>query len=94
MAKRRYQVFIRLDFVRDAQAFLGECLSDDFDRYDEEHEDRWFDREGDVLVLDTNATCIDDIIKQLRVMYPTASYNIFRIQSSPVDVITEEDFSW
>lgn len=74
---RRYLVFIDSDYVRDAQAYLGESLSDDIDLYDEEHEDCWRAISGDMLILDRYAGSPQEVIGQVQEMYPDASSNIF-----------------
>lgn len=79
--KHRYEVFIKSDYVRDAQAYVGDCLSDDIDIFDEEHERFWNDCNGHILVFDGYAESIEDVKETLKKIYPDASDNIFYIKS-------------
>ena len=93
--KKYYQVFIKRDYVRDTQVFGGDCLSDDIDIYDEEHERNWHDAEGDLLILERYACDVQEIVSQIRQLYPDASHNIFRIQMfGPYGVYELDDISW
>lgn len=70
----RYLVFIKADYVRDAQAYLGE-LSEDI--FDDEHEENWRDINGPVLVLDGNFDSTIKMFDTIMKMYPTTDISIF-----------------
>lgn len=85
--KDRYLGFIRAEYIRDAQFFNGESYfdnngiyscSDDIDIYDEEHEDRWSDINGPVLVFDDKAESEESVIERLKSLY-SCSKNEFMV---------------
>lgn len=76
--KSRYLAFIRSEFVRDAQFYNGESLSDDIDIHDEEHEDNWSDINGSVLIFDGKAKSEKEVIGLLKLLY-SCSENEFLV---------------
>jgi hypothetical protein len=62
--KKTYVVCLDSSYIRDAQMFKAEELSDEeffeADRYDEEHENYWCDCEPDVFVAVVGATSEED----------------------------------
>lgn len=74
----RYLAFIRAEFVRDAQFYNGESLSDDIDIHDEEHEDNWSDINGSVLIFDGKAKSEKEVIGLLKLLY-SCSENEFLV---------------
>lgn len=74
-----YMVFIKREFVRDAQAYYGDCLPDDADISDSDHEKYWNDVYGDICIIERYADSADKIKEQLHVLYPGVSDDIFLI---------------
>lgn len=74
--KKRYLVFVKKLYVRDAQTYTGHTpITNDF--YDDD--DNWNDMHGDMLVMDRYVENIQVIKDQLRQLYPNADSSIFTI---------------
>lgn len=74
--KKRYLVFVKKLYVRDAQAYTSHTpIADDF--YDDD--DNWNDIHGDMLVMDRYAENIQVIKDQLQQLYPNVDSSIFTI---------------
>ena len=91
---QRFQVYIKPEYIRDAQAYEGDCSAKVHDYLDQDQDKFWFDIEGYMLVLDINADDIDSVIARLRNIYPKASSDVFRIISAPAELVKEHEFSW
>lgn len=74
----RYLAFIRAEFVRHAQFYNGESLSDDIDILDEAHEDNWSGINGALLIFDGKAKTEEEVIEQLKLLY-SCSENEFLV---------------
>lgn len=90
--KRRYMVYIDSIYLRNTQAYLVDCPSDEIDILDEEHEANWLKVSGYLLVLDMEADSLDEVFEQVESLYPDADYAIFKVLSVPVGVTEEHYF--
>lgn len=78
----RFFVFIKQEFVRDSQAFIGMTFTEEDldDVYSSSEMERgWADTEGDVLVADMECETKEELYKRIGTLYPEASKDIFRI---------------
>lgn len=78
----KYFVFIKKEFVRDSQAFIGMTFTDDDldDIYSSsEMDDGWLDTEGDILVVDLECASKEELYHRINTFYPDASMEIFRV---------------
>ena len=72
---KRYLVFLKAEYVRDAQGYFPGNLPAAYED-DEEH---WFDVSGPVLVMDTEAENLDAIHIRLSQIYPDTATDIFEV---------------
>lgn len=73
----KYLVFIKKDYVRDAQAMTGGIVDWDADNADEQAELAYRDCCGPMLVLETDNK--EEIISKLKKFYPNACSDIFLV---------------
>lgn len=73
----KYLVFIKADYVRDAQAMTGGTVDWDADNADDQAELAYRDCSGPMLILETDNK--EDIIPKLQMFYPNASLDVFQI---------------
>ena len=86
----RFFCFIRDEYMRDSQAFLGTLPSKN-DCSDFHEMDGWKDVSGPVLVLDRNAASKTEIWNQLSNLYPGADREVFDIFAVPAVPTMELD---
>lgn len=72
---KRYLVFLKAEYVRDAQGYFPGNLSE----APEEDEEHWFDVGGPVLVMDTQAENLDAIHVSLGKLYPNTTTDVFEV---------------
>lgn len=78
-----YQVFLRNEYVRDAQGYLRMQLpqTDDKDIFDDKQEDGWSDVCGDMLLMELHNAMYPEVLNRIQTLYPDADMNVFRISS-------------
>ena len=71
-----YLVFIKAEYVRDAQAYEGPLESEE-DIFDWKFEEYWKDAGGPLLVFEGYANSEEEILDELKPLYPQADASIF-----------------
>ena len=71
----RYLVFLKAEYVRDAQGYFPANLP----AAPDEAEEHWFDVRGPVLVMDAQAENLDEIHTRLSKIYPGTTTGIFEV---------------
>lgn len=92
-----YQVFLKNEYVRDAQGYLHMQLpqTDNEDIFDDKHENGWSDVSGDMLLMELHDTTYQDVVNRLQTLYSDADFKVFRITSiiqteQPTNIIDAE----
>ena len=74
-------VFIKAEYVRDAQAYTRKSLLGEPDIYSEENDIGWSDVSGDILIGEYSDCSIADARERIKKVYPQANPEIFRFIS-------------
>lgn len=82
-----FMVFIRSEFVRDAQFYNGESFSDDINIHDEAHDESWTEISGPIMVWHGQADCAETAIKQAMCLYSASENEFFAVEV--VDIYKE-----
>lgn len=77
--EKRYIVFIKSEYVRDAQAYIGNTLPSNDSHDIHKNEVSWWDVQGSILIMDRVANDVETIKQQLKTCYPFADAKIFEI---------------
>lgn len=77
MKQNRYLVFIKSEYIRDAQAYVGAPCEDDPVEVDK----GWLDANGPMLVLDIYANDATEVKDRISRVYPEADMDVFEILS-------------
>ena len=79
IAECRYLVFLRSSYVRDAQGYFPQQMSDDTDPMDESQEGSWADCGGPMLVMDIYAASMSEVARKIAEAYPNVDMAVFMI---------------
>ena len=82
-----FMVFIRSEFVRDAQFYNDESFSDDINIHDEAHDESWTEISGPLMVWHGQADCAEAAIKQAMCLYSASENEFFAVEV--VDIYKE-----
>ena len=82
-----FMVFIRSEFVRDAQFYNDESFSDDINIHDETHDESWTEISGPLMVWHGQADCAEAAIKQAMCLYSASENEFFAVEV--VDIYKE-----
>lgn len=75
MKQTRYLVFVKSEYIRDAQAYVGAPCEDDPIEVDK----GWLDANGPMLVLDIHANDVKAVKDRITRVYPDADMDVFEI---------------
>lgn len=79
VAECRYLVFLNSSYVRDAQGYFPQQLSEDADPMDESQEGNWADCGGPMLVMDVYAASKAEVAQKIAEAYPNVDMAVFKI---------------
>lgn len=79
VAKCRYLVFLNSSYVRDAQGYFPQQLSEDAEPMDESQEGNWADCGGPMLVMDVYAASNAEVAQKIAGAYPNVDMAVFEV---------------
>lgn len=79
--KKRYLVFLKAEFLRDAQGFIDGAVPCGWTEsiFDEQYEDSWRDVNGPVLLMDKTCADMAELQTAIKDNYPNIDFKVLDI---------------